>query len=54
MRDQRDREKNVKPLLRWDISQDRRKVGLTEEKLLFIPSLFDWKPKLHTEVREVS
>lgn len=54
MGDQRGREKNVKPLFRPDVSQDGRKVGLTEEKLLFIPSLFDWKPKLHTEVREGS
>lgn len=54
MGDQRDREKNVKLLLRPDMSQDGRKAGLTEGKLLFIPSLFDWKPVLHTEVREVS
>lgn len=36
--DQRDREKNVKPSLQPDVSQDGRKVGLTEEKLLFIYS----------------
>lgn len=54
MGDQRDREKNVKPLHRPDVSQDGRKVGLTEEKLLFIPSPFVQKPKLYTEVREVS
>lgn len=33
MGDQRDREKNVKPLLQPDVFQDGRKVGLTEEKL---------------------
>ena len=40
--DQRDREKNVKPSLQPDVSQDGRKVALTEEKLLFIyPKSFE-------------
>lgn len=39
MGDQRGREKNVKPLFRPDVSQDGRKVGLTEEKLYSFPVL---------------
>lgn len=36
------------------MSQDGRKVGLTEDKLLFISVFWIWKPELHTGFRELS